>query len=102
METNFCIFFFCRDTPHHLKNKRVSHGLSEKTANSILLNAMKMKDPVVEEQPELEAMLVEAIHVNGECFFIYFFFFLNNGTFILPLFHFIFGIFSIMVLKGYF
>lgn len=54
-----------RDTPHHLKNKRVSHGLSEKTANSILLNAMKMKDPV-EEQPELEAMLVETNNINGK------------------------------------
>lgn len=68
-------FFYFRDTPHHLKNKRVSHGLSEKTANSILLNAIKMKDPV-EEQPELEAIEVnisKSNNINGKLFSSFFF-----------------------------
>ncbi|XP_055679755.1 protein lap4 isoform X4 [Lutzomyia longipalpis] len=38
-----------RDTPHHLKNKRVQHGLNEKQANLIIANALKMKEKTLQE-----------------------------------------------------
>ncbi|XP_055525244.1 protein lap4 isoform X3 [Wyeomyia smithii] len=46
-----------RDTPHHLKNKRVHHAMSEKN-NSLVLNSLKLKEslpppPVLDEHPVL-------------------------------------------------
>uniref|UniRef100_A0A1B0DK31 Uncharacterized protein n=1 Tax=Phlebotomus papatasi TaxID=29031 RepID=A0A1B0DK31_PHLPP len=38
-----------RDTPHHLKNKRVQHGMNDKAANLIIANALKMKENVLQE-----------------------------------------------------
>ncbi|XP_053682814.1 protein lap4-like isoform X2 [Sabethes cyaneus] len=44
-----------RDTPHHLKNKRVHHAMSEKN-NSLVLNSLKLKEslppaPLLDEHP---------------------------------------------------
>lgn len=38
-----------RDTPHHLKNKRVQQQLSEKAANVILNKLKDMPQPVIDE-----------------------------------------------------
>ncbi|GAB0093092.1 protein lap4 [Sergentomyia squamirostris] len=38
-----------RDTPHHLKNKRVQHGMNDKAANLIIANALKMKEKALQE-----------------------------------------------------
>lgn len=38
-------FCFLRDTPHHLKNKRVQHGVIDKAAANILLaNTIKQQE----------------------------------------------------------
>ncbi|XP_058827333.1 protein lap4-like isoform X8 [Topomyia yanbarensis] len=49
-----------RDTPHHLKNKRVHHTMSEKNS-SLVLNSLKLKEslpppPKLEEHPVLETV----------------------------------------------
>ncbi|XP_065077368.1 protein lap4 isoform X2 [Ochlerotatus camptorhynchus] len=48
-----------RDTPHHLKNKRVHHSVSDKNS-SLVLSSLKLKEslpppPKLDEQPALEA-----------------------------------------------
>lgn len=45
-----------RDTPHHLKNKRVQHNLSDKAANVILSKLKEMPPhPVIDEvSPHIE------------------------------------------------
>ncbi|XP_062539916.1 protein lap4 isoform X15 [Armigeres subalbatus] len=48
-----------RDTPHHLKNKRVHHGVADKNS-SLVLSSLKLKEslpppPKLEEHPALEA-----------------------------------------------
>ncbi|XP_055602053.1 protein lap4-like isoform X7 [Uranotaenia lowii] len=48
-----------RDTPHHLKNKRVHHTLTDKNS-SLVLNSLKLKEslpppPKLDEHPALEA-----------------------------------------------
>lgn len=45
-----------RDTPHHLKNKRVHHNLSDKAANVILSKLKEMPPhPVIDEvSPHIE------------------------------------------------
>ncbi|XP_021694614.1 protein lap4 isoform X3 [Aedes aegypti] len=48
-----------RDTPHHLKNKRVHHGVSDKNS-SLVLTSLKLKEslpppPKLDEHPALEA-----------------------------------------------
>ncbi|KAL9696075.1 hypothetical protein quinque_015360 [Culex quinquefasciatus] len=41
-----------RDTPHHLKNKRVHHGGISDKANSLVLNSLKLKEPPVALQQQ--------------------------------------------------
>ena len=42
---NIFPFRFCRDTPHHLKNKRVQQGaLTEKAANILISHAIKQQE----------------------------------------------------------
>lgn len=44
-----------RDTPHHLKNKRVQQHLNEKAANVILKQLKEMPQPVIDEvSPHIE------------------------------------------------
>lgn len=62
---------FRRDTPHHLKNKRVQQGiLSEKAANLIISNALKQQERnlnsvenIIPEDTEKDDHAVE----NGKC-----------------------------------
>lgn len=44
-----------RDTPHHLKNKRVQQHMSDKAANVILSKLKEMPQPVIDEvSPHIE------------------------------------------------
>lgn len=44
-----------RDTPHHLKNKRVQQHLNDKAANAILSKLHEMPQPVIDEvSPHIE------------------------------------------------
>jgi hypothetical protein len=44
-----------RDTPHHLKNKRVQQHLNDKAANVILTKLKEMPHPVIDEvSPQVE------------------------------------------------
>jgi hypothetical protein len=44
-----------RDTPHHLKNKRVQQHLNDKAANVILSKLKEMPQPVIDEvSPQIE------------------------------------------------
>lgn len=44
-----------RDTPHHLKNKRVQQHLNDKAANVILTKLKEMPHPVIDEvSPQIE------------------------------------------------
>lgn len=43
-----------RDTPHHLKNKRVNSGKIDKDANEILKNAIMAQQVQEEEQQSIE------------------------------------------------
>ncbi|EDS27691.1 tak1 [Culex quinquefasciatus] len=50
-----------RDTPHHLKNKRVHHGGISDKANTLVLNSLKLKEPPValqqqQQQPPLKLL----------------------------------------------
>ncbi|XP_058444236.1 protein lap4 isoform X7 [Malaya genurostris] len=50
-----------RDTPHHLKNKRVHHNTMTEKNNSLVLNSLKLKEslpppPKLEEHPVLETV----------------------------------------------
>jgi hypothetical protein len=78
-----------RDTPHHLKNKRVQQNLTDKAANVILTKLKEMPQPVIDEvSPHVEMnpmpMLTQDIglpiienyatngndsssHMNGKC-----------------------------------
>ncbi|XP_037911493.1 protein lap4 isoform X5 [Hermetia illucens] len=40
-----------RDTPHHLKNKRVQHGVIDKAASEILANALKNQEKQLQLNP---------------------------------------------------
>lgn len=40
-----------RDTPHHLKNKRVQQHLNDKAANVILSKLKEMPQPIIDEMP---------------------------------------------------
>ncbi|XP_059610021.1 protein lap4 isoform X14 [Phlebotomus argentipes] len=51
-----------RDTPHHLKNKRVQHGLNDKAANLIIANAMKMKDHPHQEPVMQQHRIDNVVH----------------------------------------
>lgn len=45
-----------RDTPHHLKNKRVQQHLNDKAANVILSKLKEMPQPVIDEvSPHIES-----------------------------------------------
>uniref|UniRef100_A0A8D8H6Y1 Protein lap4 n=1 Tax=Culex pipiens TaxID=7175 RepID=A0A8D8H6Y1_CULPI len=48
-----------RDTPHHLKNKRVHHGGISDKANSLVLNSLKLKEPPVALQQQPPPKLLE-------------------------------------------
>lgn len=74
---HFLIFRFCfrirnRDTPHHLKNKRVQHGGIDKAAANILLaNTLRQVEPdhVIEEPhgiSDVNAYESEPLNETGE------------------------------------
>lgn len=51
-----------RDTPHHLKNKRVQQHLTDKAANVILSKLKEMPQPIIDEvspQVEMNPMPIE-------------------------------------------
>lgn len=66
------IFHPNRDTPHHLKNKRVQQGVIDKAAANILLaNTLRQIEPehVIEEShgiSDVNAYQSEQLHENGE------------------------------------
>lgn len=75
------VFFENRDTPHHLKNKRVQQGgIDKATANILLANTLRQIEPerVIEEPhgiSDVHAYETEQLHVNGKWapdWFIYF------------------------------
>lgn len=65
--------YSCRDTPHHLKNKRVHHGVTDKVANMIIANALKNQENqsrIIE--PLIENEAAEELK-EGKCIVISFF-----------------------------
>lgn len=58
---------FHRDTPHHLKNKRVQGGIDKAAANILLANALRQIDPErVIEEPHANEPHAEQSHQNGK------------------------------------
>lgn len=65
-----------RDTPHHLKNKRVQQHLSEKAANVILSKLKEMPQPIEDETIDMNPMPLvqdvglpivdEIVHIDDE------------------------------------
>lgn len=78
LNKQFCYVYF-RDTPHHLKNKRVQHNLPDKNAHEILANALNQEkklqhlssfqSPIaenpVDEKFEQEQSKPKALQVSG-------------------------------------
>lgn len=61
--SNYYFFDFssCRDTPHHLKNKRVHHGVTDKVTNMIIANALKNQENQNRIEPLIENEAAEEL-----------------------------------------
>lgn len=54
------MFSYNRDTPHHLKNKRVQHGVQlDKQASEILANALKNQEKKVHQSNPVKSPILE-------------------------------------------
>lgn len=59
MNNKLLCFLFYSDTPHHLKNKRVQHDLTDKKANEILANALNQEKTKLQQLPPVQSPIQE-------------------------------------------